>query len=223
MICFFADKAIFIEGASERLLLPDMIDKCEKLGDFDSQKYKLTDQYYTLIEIGGAYAYKFIPFITFLGIPCLILTDLDSVVGKLGKNKRIYYLSVPVSQGETTSNETIKWWFRKKKGLSEEDKTKIPLSEIMTMSLDDKTIDKCHVEFQTEENGFCCHSLEEAIRNVNRKYYGLDESSTEDDLEFTGKSKTDFALKLIDECSNYKIPEYIRFGLKWLNDQQVLE
>lgn len=220
---FFADKAIFIEGSSERLLLPDMIDKCEKLGNFDSQKYKLTDQYYTLVEIGGAYAYKFIPFITFLGIPCLILTDLDSVVGKLGKNERIYYRSVPVSQGETTSNETIKWWFRKKKGLSEEDKTKIPLSKIMTMSLNDKTIDKCHIEFQTEENGFCCHSLEEAIRNVNRKYYGLDESSTEDDLEFTGKSKTDFALKLIDECSNYKIPEYIRFGLKWLNDQQVLE
>lgn len=220
---FFADKAIFIEGSSERLLLPDMIDKCEKLGNFDSQKYKLTDQYYTLVEIGGAYAYKFIPFITFLGIPCLILTDLDSVVGKLGKNERIYYRSVPVSQGETTSNETIKRWFRKKKGLSEEDKTKIPLSKIMTMSLNDKTIDKCHIEFQTEENGFCCHSLEEAIRNVNRKYYGLDESSTEDDLEFTGKSKTDFALKLIDECSNYKIPEYIRFGLKWLNDQQVLE
>ena len=163
------------------------------------------------------------PFIKFLGIPCLILTDLDSVAAKLGKNKRIYYRSVPVSQGETTSNETIKWWFRKNKGLSKEDKTKIPLSEILTMSPEDKTIDKCHVEFQTEENGLCCHSLEEAIRNVNREYYGLDESSTEDDLEFTGKSKTDFALKLIDECFDYKIPEYIRVGLKWLNDQQVLE
>ena len=220
---FFADKAIFIEGASERILLPDMIDKCEKLGDFDSQKYKLPDQYYTLIEIGGAYAYKFIPFIKFLGIPCLILTDLDSVAGKLGKNKRIYYRSVPVSQGETTSNETIKWWIRKNKGLSEKDHNKIPLSEIMTMSNDDKTIDKCHIEFQTEENGFCCRSLEEAIRNVNREYYGLDASLTEDDLEFTGKSKTDFALKLIDECFDYKIPKYIRSGLKWLNDQQVLE
>lgn len=220
---FFADKAIFIEGASERILLPDMIDKCEKLGDFDSQKYKLPDQYYTLIEIGGAYAYKFIPFIKFLGIPCLILTDLDSVAGKLSKNKRIYYRSVPVSQGETTSNETIKWWIRKNKGLSEKDHNKIPLSEIMTMSNDDKTIDKCHIEFQTEENGFCCRSLEEAIRNVNREYYDLDASLTEDDLEFTGKSKTDFALKLIDECFDYKIPKYIRSGLKWLNEQQVLE
>ena len=48
-----------------------MIDKCDKSGDFSSQKYKLPAQYYTLIEIGGAYAYKFIPFIEFLGIPCL--------------------------------------------------------------------------------------------------------------------------------------------------------
>lgn len=38
---FFADKAIFVEGASERLLLPDMIEKCDKKGDFDSQVYKL--------------------------------------------------------------------------------------------------------------------------------------------------------------------------------------
>ena len=83
---FFADKAILVEGATERLLIPDMIDKCDKSGDFSSQKYKLPAQYYTLIEIGGAYAYKFIPFIEFLGIPCLILTDVDSVLGQEGKN-----------------------------------------------------------------------------------------------------------------------------------------
>ena len=66
---FFADKAIFVEGASERLLLPDMIEKCARAGAFDSQTYKLPAQYYALIEIGGAYAYEFIPFIEFLGIP----------------------------------------------------------------------------------------------------------------------------------------------------------
>ena len=48
-------------------------------------------------------------------------------------------------------------------------------------------------------------------------------SPTEDDLEFTGKSKTDFALKLICECEDYAIPTYIKDGLVWLNDQRVLE
>ena len=220
---FFADKAILVEGASERLLLPNMIQKCDKAGDFNTQKYKLPAQYYTLIEIGGAYAYKFIPFAEFLGIPCLILTDLDSVAGQVGKNGRTYYKSVPVSLGETTSNETIKWWVRKNKGIDEDDKTLIDISEIVAMSADAKTIGKCHIEYQTTENGLCGHSLEEAIKNVNRSHYGLDDTATETDLEFDEKSKTDFALKLIYECEDYTIPAYIRSGLVWLNNQKVLE
>lgn len=220
---FFADKAIFVEGASERLLLPDMIDKCAKAGDFDSQEYKLSAQYYALIEIGGAYAYKFIPFAEFLGIPCLILTDLDSVAGQEGKNGRTYYKSVPVSRGETTSNETLKWWVRKNKSLSDDDDTKIALAEITSMSLADKTRSKCHIEFQTTEAKLCGHSLEEAIRNVNRVHYELGDSPTEEDLEFSGKHKTDFALKLIYEYADYTIPAYIKSGLVWLNDQKVLE
>lgn len=220
---FFADKAILVEGASERLLLPDMIEKCDSAGVFNAQTYKLPAQYYTLIEIGGAYAYKFIPFAEFLGIPCLILTDLDSVSGQVGKNGRKYYKSVPVSFGETTSNETIKWWIRKHKGLNENDKTQISISEITSMPDADKTIGKCHIEYQTSENGLCGHSLEEAIKNVNRSHYGLDDTATETDLEFDEKSKTDFSLKLIYECDDYTIPAYIRSGLVWLNDQKVLE
>lgn len=219
---FFADKAIFVEGASERLLLPDMIDKCAKAGNFDSQEYKLPAQYYALVEIGGDYAYKFIPFAEFLGIPCLILTDLDSVSGQKGANGRIYYSSVPVSRGETTSNETLKWWVRKKKEIPEDDNTQIALTDITSMSPADKTRCRCHIEFQTTENGLCGHSLEEAIRNVNRTYYGLGDTPTEDDLEFSGKKKTDFALNLICECEDYAVPAYIKNGLVWLNDQQVL-
>jgi len=220
---FFADKAIFVEGASERLLLPDMIGKCESSGIFGVCKYPLSAQYYALIEIGGAYAYKFIPFIDFLGVPCLILTDLDSVADRKGKNGKTVRKSVVVSDGETTSNETIKWWIRKNKGLLDDDTSKIDLSEIIAMTADEKTRGKCHIEFQTTENGLCGHSLEEAIRNVNRKYYNLGNRISEKKLEFTGKSKTDFALDLICECSDYCVPGYIKSGLKWLNDQRVLE
>ena len=220
---FFADKAIFVEGASERLLLPDMIGKCESSGIFGVCKYPLSAQYYALIEIGGAYAHKFIPFIDFLGVPCLILTDLDSVADRKGRGGKIVRKSVVVSEGETTSNETIKWWIRKNKGLPDDDTSKIDLSEIIAMTTDDKTRGKCHIEFQTTENGLCGHSLEEAIRNVNRKYYNLGNRISEKKLEFTGKSKTDFALDLICECSDYCVPGYIKSGLKWLNDQRVLE
>ena len=220
---FFADKVIFVEGASERLLLPDMIEKCEATGVFGSGKYPLSAQYYTLIEIGGAYAHKFIPFIEFLGAPCLILTDLDSVADQISKGGKVVKKSVVVSQGETTSNETIKWWIRRNKGLPENDTSKIDLTVITSMSPDDKTRGKCHIEFQTAENGLCGHSLEEAVRNVNRKHYDLGDSTSEEDLEFKGKSKTDFALDLICECADYCVPAYIKSGLTWLNNQRVLE
>ena len=211
---FFADKVIFVEGASERLLLPDMIEKCSTEGLFDSEKYRLPAQYYALIEIGGAYANIFIPFVNFLGIPCLILTDIDSIED--GRTKAI------VSKGKTTSNATLKWWMRKIKGLPEEDTSIINLSEIVALTCEQKTIGKCHVEFQVEENGLCGRSLEEAIKNVNRTYYGLMGSITEDDLEFTDKSKTDFALNLVCDNPEYVVPKYIKDGLVWLNEQNVL-
>lgn len=212
---FFADKIIFVEGASERLLLPDMIEKCEKEKMFDSEKYKLSAQYYALIEIGGAYAYKFIPFAEFLGLPCLILTDIDSMLD--GRTKAV------VSQGKTTSNATIKWWIRKIKGISKNSKKTISLADIIAMTDEEKTLGKCHIEYQTMENGICGRSLEEAIMNVNRSHYRLVEPVVEEDLEFTEKSKTDFALNLICDNPDYSIPQYIKNGLVWLNNQRVLE
>ena len=211
---FFADKAILIEGASERLLMPDFIRKCEQENLFQPQAPTLLAQYYSLIEIGGAYAHKFIPFVDFLGIPCLIITDIDSLNEE---GKKDY-----VSKSNTTSNETIKWWYRKIKSLPNEDKQEIKLTDIFSLTDQQKTIKKCHIEFQTEENGLCGRSLEESIKNVNKECYKIKTSCTEEDLKFSG-SKTDFALNLICNFSDYKIPKYIINGLVWLNKQKVME
>lgn len=209
---FFADKLIFVEGASERILIPDMINKMKDDGLFITQKNNLSSQYYSLIEIGGAYAHKFIPFVEFLEIPCLIITDIDPIRNGISAN---------VDEGEFTSNETIKWWVRKKKNYSPQ--TDIEFSEICSLSEGEKTYKKCHIEFQTMEKGLCGKSLEEAIINVNREIYNLDEDIKEEDLKFKGKCKTDFALKLVYEHHKYSIPQYIISGLKWLNDVSTLE
>lgn len=210
---FFADKTIFVEGASERLLIPDMIDKCNSEGLFDRMKYKLPSQYYSTIEIGGAYAHKFMPFVDFLGIPCLVLTDVDSMLD--GRTK------ATVSDGKTTSNSTIKWWIRTIKKLDK--KIVIDLhKDVIPLSDEDKTLRKYHIEYQTVEDGLCGRSLEEAIKNVNRDFYKLHEPVTESDLEFNSKSKTDFALTLMVEHTDYNVPEYIKSGLVWLNEQPVL-
>ena len=205
---FFTDKIIFVEGASERLLIPDMIRKCDEERLFDSQKYKLPAQYYSLIEIGGAFAHKFIPFVNFLDIPCLIITDIDPLKDSKAST---------VEQGETTSNSTIKWWYKKVKNTDE-----YSLDCILLLTDEERTIKKCHLEFQTKENGTYSKSLEEAIRNANRTHYGINADAKEEDLEFKGKSKTEFALNLISNYADYSVPQYIKQGLIWLNDVKVL-
>ena len=208
---FFADKVILVEGASERLLLPDMIKKCNEKHVFDSRKYTLYSQYYAIIEIGGAFAHKFVPFIQFLEIPCLIITDIDSCSQNSKKTL--------VSKGELTSNNTIKWWYNQKKN----NNSKVHLKDIISMSEEDKSMGNLHIEFQTKENGICGRSLEEAIMNVNRSLFEIPQEAKENEIEYKGKSKTDFALSLIEKHEDYAIPLYIKNGLKWLNDQNILK
>lgn len=202
---FFADKAILIEGSAERLLIPDMIEKCRS--NYKSNSPKLPSQYFALVEVGGAYAHKFCPFIDFLEIPTLILTDIDS--------------DTPlVSKGTKSTNATINWWIKDvcKKG----DDCKISLKEIMTLEDEYKTCGYRHVEYQVEEEGICGRSLEEALRNSNRKLYGLQDPCSECEIIFDDGKKTDFAIELLIEKKDYCVPEYIKRGLIWLDEQPVI-
>jgi len=69
---FFADAAVLVEGNVERILLPQMIEKVAP---------RLQSTYLTILEIGGAFGYRFKALIEFLGLTTLIITDLDSVFG----------------------------------------------------------------------------------------------------------------------------------------------
>lgn len=189
---FFADKAILIEGSSERLLIPDMIAKCKPF--YKGCDPKLQSQYYALIEVGGAYAHKFCPLIDFLEIPTLVITDIDSVMDDRSKSY--------VSTGTKSSNATINWWIKNALKKSKDDA--ISLQEIMELDDKYKTSGYRHIEYQTKENGICGRSLEEAIRNANRKLYGLDDSCQECDIEFDGNKKTDFAIDLLFVKKNIK-------------------
>ena len=199
---FFADKAIFVEGTSEKLLIPDIIDKEEMLSE-------LRNQYYTIIEVGGAYANKFIPLLRFLEIPCVIFTDIDSIDSDRKRSL--------VSVGVASSNSTINEWVKNKKGI-----LAVSLTIIKSLTDQEKTSNNIHIEFQTDENGLCGRSLEEAIINVNRVKYKLPTNVTEGDIEFKQKSKTDFILDLITGNDGYIAPKYILNGLKWLKEAKSL-
>lgn len=208
---FFADKLILVEGTSERLLLPDMIE--ELFGDkVNGGAACLASQYYTICEVGGAYAHKFIPFVEFLGIPTLIITDIDSVDDCAPHPKHC-----TVSKAADTSNETIKHWMKALLNNKCAD-----FAAIKNLSVDDRTKGNIHIEWQTEESGLCGRSLEEAIKNVNRKLYDLpDELKDDKELEYNANKdgkKADFALKLLTEEKGYAIPKYIERGLQWLGE-----
>ena len=73
---YFADRAILIEGATERILLPEMIRKVDQ-----EKNCGLRSKYMSVVEVGGAYAHHFYKFIDFLELKTLFITDLDSVNG----------------------------------------------------------------------------------------------------------------------------------------------
>jgi len=89
---FFADAAILVEGNVERLVLPLMIAHGAK---------RLSSAYLSILEVSGAFAFRFRKLIEFLGLTTLIVTDLDSVYPALPKKKE----EEPAGDGTATEAE----------------------------------------------------------------------------------------------------------------------
>lgn len=104
---FFADKAIFIEGTVERLLIPKIISKIDSLDENNN----LGKQHITILEVGGAYAHIFYDLLDFLKIKYLVITDIDSVDIKNVKAKCDITLESESNKALKTSNSVIKNWF----------------------------------------------------------------------------------------------------------------
>ncbi|MDK8641281.1 AAA family ATPase [Niallia taxi] len=126
---FFADAVILIEGVSERILLPELIRK---------HVSSLTARYITILEVGGAYANRFIPFLKLINRPTLIITDIDSV--RMDGNKT----HVNYDEELKSSNSTINQWFRKSSEERSEKKRigKLKGSKFSESVLDDKLINQ---------------------------------------------------------------------------------
>ena len=72
---FFADKAIFIEGDTERILLPAMMKKIDQ----ENPLNPMLSQNISIVEVGN-YSHIFEKFIDFFGVKSLIITDIDSAM-----------------------------------------------------------------------------------------------------------------------------------------------
>jgi predicted ATP-dependent endonuclease of OLD family len=240
---FFADKAIFIEGDTERILLPAMMKKIDQ-DDIKRETQEdlepslpLLSQNVSIIEVGGRHFDIFDKFINFVGIKTLIVTDIDSVkaIKKEDKNGKeiITYPKCPVSEGCKTDNQTINYFF-----------SKIEFSALRNLGFKQKIFSfedglNCFEGgnlaciYQIEENNYHARSFEDAFINVNGDFIAVNnfedlktKNAQASPYELAGaiKKKSSFATDILlnskednaEEFSNWNIPAYIREGLQWL-------
>jgi len=219
---YFADKAILIEGPTERILMPVII---EKIDAIENNTPKLSTQYISVIEVGGAYAHHFYKFLDFLELRTVVITDLDSVKltvkeDEEGKSKTTYP-SHQVEEGTHSSNSGIKNWFAK------ESVGYISLADFIRKTPEEKIDGFRRIAYQIPEPGraCCARSYEDAFMLANPVLCALSGSN---DIELalyayenapTNDKKTNFALKYALEVTNWNVPFYLIEGLQWLAKQ----
>ena len=211
---YFADKAILIEGATERIILPEIIKKVD-----DNEETSLRSKYLSVVEVGGAYAHHFYKFIDFLELKTLIITDLDSVRRDDG-GQRVTYPACPVSQGTHSSNTGLNKWF--------DEEERPGLAELRNKTDIEKTTDYRKIIYQVPEleREACGRSFEDAFILANRDAFNELQGDVELDVEASaygiaesiGKgSKANFAIKYSIDETAWNVPRYISEGLVWLN------
>ncbi len=206
----FADKAILIEGTTERLLLPKMIEKIDK---DQSGGLKLSSQYISVVEVGGAYAHRFFNLLEFLELRTLLITDLDSTKSN-ADNK---YIKCLVSEGTHTSNGCIKEWFKN---------SDIAPAELIKKSGEERTSNIRRIAYQVPEkkDAACGRSFEDAFILANPSLFilsGTTEKEREAEAWNNGESstkKSDFALEHAIYKTEWVVPHYIAEGLRWLRE-----
>lgn len=215
---FFADAAILIEGTAEKLLMPEMIGKCAK---------GLQSRYLTILEVGGAYAHKLASLLDFLGIPYLVITDIDTVDSK--DNRKACRAD---QVNADTSNAAIKSFLGKN-----------TRADLVTMSQDKQivaggagfiTFQKPTIIIVNEaEHMMHGRTLEETFIYENLSLFQGGQLEIEIDFESLMSAdaikaevystvinqnfkKTEFALSIAASAVAWSTPTYITDGLQWL-------
>ena len=196
----FADKAVLIEGTSERILLPKMMNLVQDL---------LRSQYVARIEVGGAYAHRFFKLLEFLELRSLIVTDLDSGV----HNSKNRIVESKVSQGTHTTNACLKTWFAN---------SGVTPTQLLAMTDAQKTRGNCRLAYQVPETegAPCGRSFEGAfiLANLGLFNIAMDASDKEEEAWIKSKrvNKVEFAIQRALQPEPWSVPRYITEGLEWL-------
>lgn len=107
----FADAAIFVEGAAERMLVPLFVEL----------EFKALDsRYLSFLELGGRHAQRLRPLVERLGIPTVVITDIDpmkTTTDEDGKTKLKAAAAIDDPKLLECGNDTLLGWHPKLKAL----------------------------------------------------------------------------------------------------------
>ncbi|OLR56567.1 ATP-dependent endonuclease [Hornefia porci] len=232
---FFADKAICIEGDTERILMPMMMHKIDNKENPEGDIIPLLSQNISVIEV-GAHSHIFIPLFEFLGIKALILTDIDAA----NKNDNGKYVKSHPKEAKYTSNASIKDFF-KDTGL---DELNDQFGELVEKRPEDKIKNNIRIAYQIPETDgeYQASSFEDAFIALNKDFiiknkeglceYGALKDFSNDEIENGDyynfalnnvKKKSSFASSLLyfddengEEDEKWAVPNYIEEGLLWI-------
>lgn len=232
---FFADKAILIEGDTERILLPAMMKKADQ----ENADNPLLSQYISIVEV-GAYSKVFEKFIDFVGIKTLIITDIDSYYEEI-KQEENSTAEKPKEKKETikcpandpkvkyTSNNSLNFFHGKTKEdgiqyfieLKYEAKALVKQEGCWSPDKDGQLF----IAYQTEENGYHARSFEDSFFHLNKGFI-TDDANQFASLTCTwvNKLKQDLSgsefYETVEKAVGKKPPLAIEILLNSKNDEQ---
>lgn len=233
----FADAVILVEGPAEKILIPSFLTKAG-----------LDAYYISVIEVNGRHAHSFRSIIERVGIPTLVITDIDAQGKTVDDDGHEHWSAVMTAKGKgyKTGNPSIKNWLKDKE----------TIEDLLALASEEKVVGNVRLAYQTPVNvkwdsigddltEICPYTFEDALimtnlgffRNEKLKRMGaittisklLKESSSAIDLqtkivnELVAKgrfSKAEFANSLLHtkEFEALTPPAYISDGLKWLKE-----
>lgn len=177
---FFADKAILIEGDTERILLPAMMKKIDQECNVKETEECLLSQNISVVEV-GAYSHIFEKLLRFIGLrKCLIITDIDYCKPEKKKDKNGHERTVypkteynPADKTLETSNASIKFFLNETKRI-EDILTKVPIIlawDKVTKKWTFNTIGNLKLTFQYAKDGmYHPRSFEDAFFHENEEF-----------------------------------------------------
>ena len=229
---FFADKVICVEGDTERILIPTMMQKVDIANPINkaSNTMPLLSQNISIIET-GAHSQVFRKLFDFLGIKVLIITDIDPA----NKNENNRMNSCSAVDATSTTNTSIKSFFN----ISGDEIFSIVTQKSFAEKI--TSDDRIRIAYQIPEdaNGYQPASFEDAFIGLNKEFIinqkdglieyealkNFDDGEIEDFYKFARdkvNKKSAFASSLLyfeDEENTWKVPNYISEGLLWLREQ----